>query len=152
MYVCMYGGGGAVTAGPSVRETAWGRMTHGTRLLTEGGFEGVYKQTFGVTNNEQLRKTYACYLSTSTGPVAGTLYISNLKFAFCSDRPLSYAPAPGEQAWSYYKVIINSETFLLCIISHMISNNFSQFVYFMDIMYDLTVSVPTMKVGDVWSC
>jgi hypothetical protein len=125
MYVCMYGGGGAVTAGSSVRETAWGWMTHGTRLLTEGGFEGVYKQTFGVTNNEQLRKTYACYLSTSTGPVAGTLYISNLKFAFCSDRPLSYAPAPGEQAWSYYKVIINPETFLLSIISHMISNNFS---------------------------
>jgi hypothetical protein len=52
MYVCMYGCGGAVRAGPSVRETAWGRMTHGTRLLTEGGFEGVYKQTFGVTNNE----------------------------------------------------------------------------------------------------
>jgi hypothetical protein len=96
-------------AGPSVRETAWGWMTYGTRLLTEGGFEGVYKQTFGVTNNEQLRKTYACYLSTSTGPVAGTLYISNLKFAFCSDRPLSYAPAPGEQAWSYYKVVIPLE-------------------------------------------
>ncbi len=88
-------------------ETAWGRMTHGTRLLTEGGFEGVYKQTFGMATNEQLRKTYACYLSTSTGPVAGTLYITNLKFAFCSDRPLSYAPAPGQVAWSYYKVIIS---------------------------------------------
>ncbi|CAK9251148.1 unnamed protein product [Sphagnum jensenii] len=96
-------------AGPSVRESAWGWMTYGTRLLTEGGFEGVYKQTFGVTNNEQLRKTYACYLSTSTGPVSGTLYISNVKFAFCSDRPLSYAPSPGEQAWSYYKVVIPLE-------------------------------------------
>lgn len=94
----------AVKVGPSVTDTAWGRMSHGTRLLTEGGFEGVYKSTFGMAAGEQLRKTYACYLSTSTGPVAGTLYISNLKYSFCSDRPLSYAPTPGQQAWSYYKV------------------------------------------------
>ncbi|CAK9222164.1 unnamed protein product [Sphagnum troendelagicum] len=100
---------GHLRVGPSVTETAWGRMTHGTRLLTEGGFEGVYKQTFGMATNEQLRKTYACYLSTSTGPVAGTLYITNLKFAFCSDRPLSYAPVPGQVAWSYYKVVIPLE-------------------------------------------
>lgn len=85
-------------------DTAWGKMSAGAKLISEGGFEGVYKAMFGMANGEQLRKTYACYLSTSTGPVAGTLYVSNLKFSFCSDRPLSYAPVPGQQAWSYYKV------------------------------------------------
>lgn len=79
-------------------------MSQGIKLVQEGGFEGLYKSTFGMADGEQLRKTYACYLSTSTGPVAGTLYISNLKFSFCSDRPLSYASAPDQQAWSYYKV------------------------------------------------
>jgi hypothetical protein len=96
--------------GNSVTDSAWGRLSHGTRLLTEGGFKGVYKQTFsGFAPNEQLRKTYACYLSTSTGPVGGTLYITNQKFAFCSDRPLPYAPISGQQAWSYYKVILPLE-------------------------------------------
>ena len=90
--------------GPSMTDTAWGKMSAGAKLIQEGGFEGVYKATFGMQTGEQLRKTYACYLSTSTGPVAGTLYVSNLKFSFCSDRPLSYAPTPGQQAWSYYKV------------------------------------------------
>jgi len=96
--------------GNSVTDSAWGRLSHGTRLLTEGGFKGVYKQTFsGFAPNEQLRKTYACYLSTSNGPVGGTLYITNKKFAFCSDRPLPYAPISGQQAWSYYKVVLPLE-------------------------------------------
>jgi hypothetical protein len=75
-------------------------------MIQQGGFEGLYKSTFGLAEGEQLRKTYASYLSTSTGPVAGTLYISNLQFSFCSDRPLSYAPTPGQQAWSYYKMVL----------------------------------------------
>jgi hypothetical protein len=63
-------------------------------------------QTFsGFAPNEQLRKSYACYLSTSTGPVGGNLYITKQKFTFFSDRPLPYAPSSGQQAWSYYKVM-----------------------------------------------
>jgi len=100
---------GHLKVGPSMTDTAWGKMSAGAKLISEGGFEGVYKATFGMDNGEQLRKTYACYLSTSTGPVAGTLYVSNLKFSFCSDRPLSYAPTPGQQAWSYYKVVVPLE-------------------------------------------
>ncbi|OIV96582.1 hypothetical protein TanjilG_28439 [Lupinus angustifolius] len=53
----------------------------------------------------QLLKTFACYLSTSAGPVMGVLYLSTAKLAFCSDNPLSYTA--GEQTqWSYYKVVI----------------------------------------------
>jgi hypothetical protein len=91
---------------PSMTDAARGRVSQGIKLVQEGGFEGIYKSTFGMAEGEQLRKTYACYLSTSNGPVAGTLYISNLHFAFCSDRPLSYAPTPGQQAWSYYKTVL----------------------------------------------
>jgi hypothetical protein len=90
----------------SLPDAAIGRISHGTRLLREGGFEGVYKQTFGAfASNEHLKKTYACHLSTSNGAVGGTLYITNLKFAFCSDRELTYYPTPGQTANSYYKVI-----------------------------------------------
>ncbi|KAH7278729.1 hypothetical protein KP509_38G053800 [Ceratopteris richardii] len=92
--------------GPNMADTAWGRLSQGTRLLSEGGFENVYRQTFQTAPDEQLLKTYACYLSTSAGPVAGTLYISSRQIAFCSDRPLSYQPALGQTAWSYYKVVV----------------------------------------------
>lgn len=91
----------------SLPDAAIGRITTGTKLWREGGFEGVYKHQFGPFQpNETLKKTYACHLSTSNGAVSGTLYITNLKFAFCSDRELTYYPTPGQQQSSYYKVIL----------------------------------------------
>ncbi|XP_004245778.1 GEM-like protein 5 [Solanum lycopersicum] len=93
-------------AGPSVTEAAWGKLNLTAKALTEGGFEPLYKQIFGADPNEQLKKTFACYLSTATGPVAGTLYLSTTKVAFCSDRPLSYKAPSGQEAWSYYKVAV----------------------------------------------
>lgn len=92
--------------GDSMSNAAWGKLTLGAKALTEGGFEALFRQTFSVSTEEKLRKTYACYLSTSTGPVAGTLYISIVKIAFCSDRPLSFKTPSGEESWSYYRVAI----------------------------------------------
>ncbi|KAJ7530826.1 hypothetical protein O6H91_14G020800 [Diphasiastrum complanatum] len=89
--------------GPSLTDTAWGKLNKGTKLLCEGGLENIFRTSFEVTTNEELRKSYACYLSTSTGPVAGTLFISTAKLAFCSDRPLPYSSSAGKQTWSYYK-------------------------------------------------
>lgn len=76
------------------------------KAITGGGFETLYKQTFNTFPDEKLKKTFACYLSTSTGPVAGTLYLSNMHVAFCSDRPLSFIAPSGQEAWSYYKVMV----------------------------------------------
>jgi hypothetical protein len=96
---------GTVKVGNSVSDSALGIISQGSKLLTGGGFVGLYKQIFGLAPNERLLKTYACYLSTSRGPISGTLYITNQKFAFGSDRPIAYAPTPGQQALSYYKVL-----------------------------------------------
>ncbi|GFQ01107.1 gem-like protein 5 [Phtheirospermum japonicum] len=92
--------------GPSVSEAAWGKMNLRAKTITGGGFEALYKQTFSAYPNETLKKTFACYLSTSTGPVAGTLYLSNVHVAFCSDRPLSFTAPSGQVTWSYYKILI----------------------------------------------
>ncbi|CAN1855537.1 GLABRA2 expression modulator [Linum perenne] len=80
------------------------RLAQGTKVITEGGHEKVFIQTFGITTGEKLLNSYACYLSTSTGPVIGTLYVSTKKVAFCSDHPLSYRYPNGQQDWIYYKV------------------------------------------------
>ncbi|KAI4387892.1 hypothetical protein MLD38_000282 [Melastoma candidum] len=92
--------------GPSVKEAAWGKVNLRAKTITGGGFETLYKQSFTTFPNEALKKTFACYLSTSTGPVAGTLYLSNLHAAFCSDRPLSFTAPSGQISWSYYKVMM----------------------------------------------
>lgn len=94
-------------SGPSVTEAAWGKVNLTAKALTKGGFESLFKQIFESSDpNEKLKKTFACYLSTSTGPVAGTLYLSTARLAFCSDRPLYFTAPSGQGAWSYYKVLI----------------------------------------------
>jgi hypothetical protein len=80
-----------------------GLLAQGTKVLAEGGYEKIFKQTFEVLPDEQLKICYACYLSTSAGPVMGVLHISTAKIAFCSDNPLSYK-AGDKTEWSYYKV------------------------------------------------
>ncbi|XP_020220112.1 GEM-like protein 5 [Cajanus cajan] len=92
--------------GPSVSSAAFGKMNLTAKAISEGGFESLYKQTFTTYPNEKLKKSFACYLSTSTGPVAGTLYLSNIHVAFCSDRPLCFTAPSGQETWSYYKVMV----------------------------------------------
>ncbi|KAK8572399.1 hypothetical protein V6N13_047997 [Hibiscus sabdariffa] len=91
--------------GPSFADAAVGRIAQGTKVLAEGGYEKIFRTTFETVPDEQLLKTYACYLSTSSGPVLGVLYLSTQKLAFCSDSPLSYQ-AGAQTQWSYYKVVI----------------------------------------------
>lgn len=88
---------------PSFADAAVGRIAQGTKILTEGGYEKIFRQTFETVPEEQLQNSYACYLSTSAGPVMGTLYVSTAKLAFCSDAPLSYK-TEDKTEWSYYKV------------------------------------------------
>ncbi|XP_058076820.1 GEM-like protein 1 [Magnolia sinica] len=95
--------------GPSLRDAAMARLAQGTKVLAEGGHDKVFQHTFEILPGEQLRKAYACYLSTSAGPVIGTLYISTAKLAFCSDNPLCRSSSPGQQEWIYYKVVIELE-------------------------------------------
>ncbi|KAL9234691.1 hypothetical protein vseg_009530 [Gypsophila vaccaria] len=90
---------------PSIADAAVARISQQTKVLAEGGYEKVFKQTFETLPEEQLRKWYACYLSTSAGPVIGTLYLSTAKLAFCSDNPLSYQVGDKTE-WSYYKMVL----------------------------------------------
>ncbi|KAF7136280.1 hypothetical protein RHSIM_Rhsim08G0014500 [Rhododendron simsii] len=90
---------------PSFADAAVGRIAQGTKILAEGGYEKIFRQTFETVPEEQLQNSYACYLSTSAGPVMGTVYVSTAKIAFCSDAPLSYK-TEDKTEWSYYKVVI----------------------------------------------
>lgn len=94
-----------VKTGPSIADAAMGRVSQITKVIAEGGYEKIFHQTFDVLPEEKLKKPFACYLSTSAGPVMGVLYLSNVKLAFCSDNPLAYKVG-DQNEWSYYKVAI----------------------------------------------
>ncbi|KAH0969579.1 hypothetical protein GBA52_028505 [Prunus armeniaca] len=96
----------------SMANNIWHNHERDSESNYRGGFEALYKQSFATYPNEKLNKSFACYLSTSTGPVAGTLYLSNLHTAFCSDRPLSFTAPSGQVTWSYYKVTTNHYIFI----------------------------------------
>ncbi|KAK1432278.1 hypothetical protein QVD17_09173 [Tagetes erecta] len=91
--------------GSSITDAAVGRIAQGTKVLAEGGYDKIFRTTFQTIPDERLIKSYACFLSTSAGPVMGLLYISTTKLAFCSDNPLPYKVG-DEKKWSYYKVVI----------------------------------------------
>ncbi|PKA55357.1 GLABRA2 expression modulator [Apostasia shenzhenica] len=89
--------------GPSFTDAAMARLAQGTKILVEGGNDKVFQHNFGLYPGEQLRKVFACYLSTSSGPAIGTLYLSTLRLAFCSENPLYHYTPAGQQEWVYYK-------------------------------------------------
>ena len=90
---------------PSFAEAAMGRIAQGTKVLAEGGYEKIFLNTFETVPEERLLNSYACYLSTSAGPVMGVLYVSTAKIAYSSDNPISYKN-DNQTEWSYYKVHI----------------------------------------------
>nr|CAD1843524.1 unnamed protein product [Ananas comosus var. bracteatus] len=92
--------------GPSLTDAAMSKLAQGTKVLAEGGNDKVFQQIFGTFPGEQLRKAYACYLSTSSGPVIGTLYLSTTRICFCSDNPLCHNTSQGPHEWIYYKVVV----------------------------------------------
>jgi len=98
----------AVRTAPNMADAAVARLAQGTKVYAEGGHDRVFYQTFGAMPGEQLRKAYACYLSTSSGPIIGTLYLSTARLAFCSDSPVCYqgqgqGPAGQPLECMYYK-------------------------------------------------
>ncbi|MED6176032.1 hypothetical protein PIB30_084078 [Stylosanthes scabra] len=91
---------------PSIAEAAMGRIAQGTKVLAEGGYEKIFLNTFETVPEERLLNCYACYLSTSAGPIMGVLYVSTIKIAYSSDSPISYVSDGNQTEWSYYKVAI----------------------------------------------
>lgn len=87
---------------PSLTEAAMARLNQGTKVLTGGGKDKVFQQEFENLAGEKLLHSYACYLSTSHGPVIGMLYISNKRLAFCSD--FCHYLSPGNPNFMHYKV------------------------------------------------
>ncbi|KAK7257155.1 hypothetical protein RIF29_30925 [Crotalaria pallida] len=87
-------------------DAAMARIVQGTKMLAHGGSDKLFQQIFGIIPGEKLLNPYVCYISTSYGPVIGTLYVSTKRLAFCSDYPLSHYPFSMQNHSIYYKVVV----------------------------------------------
>ncbi|RHN82654.1 putative GRAM domain, PH domain-containing protein [Medicago truncatula] len=67
--------------------------------------------SFSKSSNdgEKLLKASQCYLSTTSGLIAGLLFISTHKIAFCSDKSIKISSSNGELIRVHYKVSIPLE-------------------------------------------
>ncbi|XP_060184889.1 GEM-like protein 6 [Lycium barbarum] len=95
-----------VSLSPKLTETVKGKLSLGAKILQVGGLERVFKQKFSVKDDEKLLKVSQCYLSTTAGPIAGLLFISTNKIAFCSERSLKLLSPTGKLLRVRYKVSI----------------------------------------------
>ncbi|XP_030544900.1 GEM-like protein 4 [Rhodamnia argentea] len=95
-----------VRLSPKISETVKGKLSLGARILQVGGMEKVFRHLFSVREGERLMKASQCYLSTTAGPIAGLLFISTEKVAFCSERSIKLPSPNGEFARIRYKVSI----------------------------------------------
>ncbi|CAH2073541.1 unnamed protein product [Thlaspi arvense] len=91
---------------PKLTETVKRKLSLGARILQVGGLEKIYKRLFRVSEDEKLFKMYQCYLSTTAGPIAGLLFISSKKMAFCSERSIKVASPQGDMIRVHYKVSV----------------------------------------------
>ncbi|XP_021750607.1 GEM-like protein 4 [Chenopodium quinoa] len=78
------------------------------KLSFVGGVDRVFKRIFSVREGEKLLRASHCSLYTTAGPIAGRLFISTEKLAFCSDRPIAKVSSTttGEPLWFHYKIMI----------------------------------------------
>ncbi|KAK9691454.1 hypothetical protein RND81_09G197600 [Saponaria officinalis] len=71
------------------------------------GADKMFRQIFSVREGEQLLKAFKCSLFTTAGPIAGRMFISTEKVAFCSDRAIAKVATPtGDSLRFHYKIVI----------------------------------------------
>lgn len=89
-----------------ITETVKGKLSLGIKILQVGGVSKIFKWNFNVKEGEEVLKTSQCYLSTTSGPIAGLLFISTDKVAFCSERSIKLSSSNGKPLRVCYKVMI----------------------------------------------
>ncbi|KAL3635824.1 hypothetical protein CASFOL_020371 [Castilleja foliolosa] len=96
-----------VKLGPKLTETVKGKLSLGAKILQVGGVDKVFERKFDIRDShEKLLKASQCYLSTTAGPIAGLLFISNNRIAFCSERSIKVTSPSEKLLKVHYKVMI----------------------------------------------
>ena len=116
----------AVRLRTNISETVKRKLSLGASILRVGGVEKVFKKFFSMEEGERLLKVSQCYLSTTSGPLAGFLFISTYKVAFCSEKSMKVFTQNGHMLRIRYKVSLNPKPYIH--ISHLDKLNWTSLI------------------------
>ena len=82
------------------------KLSHGAKMIQLASLGKIFRKTFNIREEEKLLQASQCYLYTTAGAIAGILFVSSERVAFCSDRPMKTYSATGKLLKFHYKVSI----------------------------------------------
>nr|XP_043608022.1 GEM-like protein 7 [Erigeron canadensis] len=82
------------------------KLSHGTKIIQFGSQDKMFRKNFSIQEQEKLLKASQCYLYTTAGAIAGLLFVSTERVAFCSNRPIKTYSTTGKLLKFQYKVSI----------------------------------------------
>ncbi|KAL8254181.1 hypothetical protein R6Q59_032402 [Mikania micrantha] len=82
------------------------KLCYGAKILPIGHEGRIFSKNFSTHDSEKLLHATRCSIYTTSGPIAGILFITNEKVGFCSDRSVKTYSAEGEVLKFQYKVSI----------------------------------------------
>ncbi|XP_059278758.1 putative GEM-like protein 8 isoform X2 [Lycium ferocissimum] len=92
---------------PRLIESVKGKLRlQGAKILKLKRMKNVFEKNFSVKPEEKLVKAAQCNLQTTAGPIAGLLFISTDKAAFCSHKLIKISSPSGEIIKFHYKISI----------------------------------------------
>ncbi|CAH1414679.1 unnamed protein product [Lactuca virosa] len=95
------------SSSPKLIEIMKQKLSHGAQMIQLGSTPGkIFRKIFGIREEEKLLQASQCFLYTTAGVIAGILYVSTERVAFCSDRSLKTYSPTGELLKFQYKVSI----------------------------------------------
>ncbi|KAJ9549461.1 hypothetical protein OSB04_022004 [Centaurea solstitialis] len=89
-----------VSLGPKLIEIMKHKLSHGASQCKS------FRKNFGLREGEKLLQASQCYLYTTAGAIAGLLFVSTERVAFCSNKFIKTYSTTGKLLKYQYKVSI----------------------------------------------
>nr|XP_043608475.1 putative GEM-like protein 8 [Erigeron canadensis] len=92
--------------GPKLIKIVKQKLSNGARIVQFGSQGKTFRKNFSIKEGEKLLQTSQCYLYTTAGAIAGLLFVSTERVAFCSNKSIKTYSTTGELLKFQYKVSI----------------------------------------------
>ncbi|KAK1408780.1 hypothetical protein QVD17_40821 [Tagetes erecta] len=98
-----------VSLGTKLIEIMKHKLSYGARIIQFGSQEKLFRKNFNITEREKLLQASQCYLYTTAGAIAGLMFVSTERVAFCSHKSIKAYSTTGKLLKFQYKVSIPRE-------------------------------------------
>ncbi|KAI3694046.1 hypothetical protein L1987_77004 [Smallanthus sonchifolius] len=98
-----------VSLGPKLFEIMKHKLSYGAKIIQFGSQDKLFRKNFSTKEKEELLQASQCYLYTTAGAIAGLLFVSTERVAFCSHKSIKIYSTTGKLLKFQYKVSIPLE-------------------------------------------